>query len=461
MGRLFWKIFFWFWLAMVLLVLGVGFGVTHFSDEEEFPEKLRRGNPLHFLVAREQARVAANLRRNGLEKAQDIAGEIASQRPFSLQIIEVNTHETSPPTQTSQDDTFFLSFRSHRVTLNDGRKYEIRTEPKWIMKTVYFFSKNLGIPLFLLVRVPELFFAKIGIAIMISGLVCFWLAWYITRPIKRLSEAARQIASGDLSARINYSAKHWQDEITVLNHDFNQMTEQLQVLMSAQQRLLNDVSHELRSPLTRLPLAVALTRQNADEKLEHMLDRVERESKNLDRLIDQLLTLSRLEAGSVYPLEAAINLKELLHVIVQDADFEAQESGRRVKLDVLSEPMVRGNRELLFRALENVIRNGVKYTAENTEVNVVLETQADDSSLATVTVIDAGPGLPPEHLQRIFESFVQVSENVEKRQTGYGLGLSIAHHVVQAHGGMIDAYNRKQGGLCVRFQLPILKEDAA
>lgn len=444
---------------MVFLVLSVGFGVTHLFSEEEFPKRLEKRDMLHFLVIREQAKVAANLRSNSLEKAQEIAQRISIQRPFRIQITEINANEAIPQTQIPQTSTLLPEFKAHRVTLNDGYQYEIRSEPKLVMKIVYFFSRTLGIPAFVLARASELFFARIGMAIIISGLVCFWLAWHITRPIKRLSEAVRHIASGDLSVRVMDNDKHWRDEITVLNQDFNLMAEQLQALMTAQQRLLNDVSHELRSPLARLQLAVALTRRNAEEKLEQMLGRVERESRHLDRLVGQLLTLSRLEAKTVYPLDESVDLKELLCNIVQDADFEAQESGRRVTLKALSEPIVCGNRELLCRALENVIRNGVKYTPENTGVNVVLEVPANNDSLATIRVTDAGPGLPPEQIERIFEPFVQVSEDKEKRQTGYGLGLAIARYVTQAHEGKIDVHNRENGGLCVRLQFPIEQQD--
>ena len=402
MGRLFWKIFLWFWLAMVFLVLGVSFSVTQSTTEEEFPERLQKRDLMHFVVVREQARVAANLRHNSLEEAQDIARSITSQRPFLLRIIEINSKEILPSQQNPQDSTFLKAFRAHRVTLDDGRRYEIRAEPKPIMKIVYFFSWILGIPALLLARTPELFLAKIGMAIMISGTVCFWLAWYITSPIKRLSEATRQISSGDLAARVKNISEYRQDEITVLSQDFNRMAKKLQTLMSAQQRLLNDVSHELRSPLARLQLAIALIRRNTDEKIEQMLDRIERESEHLDRLVGQLLTLSRLEAGDAYSLDESVDLNKLLYDIVQDANFEAQGCRRRVTLDTLAEPIVRGNRELICRALENVIRNGVKYTPENTEVNVVLEVPVDTNSLATIKVTDAGPGLPQKHLEKNF-----------------------------------------------------------
>lgn len=445
MGRLFWKIFAWFWLAMVIMVVGVGFGVAPFPHDDHFPKKPDRNEIKEFFLTHGQAMVAAVLRREGLETARAKARELDQNGPVWLTIVEIDANQ--PP-----ESSPARPFRAHRVTLKDGRRFEIHAKPKAIIKWMHFLSHRLGIPLPLLARSPERFFAKLGLAVLISGLVCFWLAWTITRPLTRLGEATRLIAAGDLSARVAGGSPRWRDEITALSQDFNRMAERLQALMTAQQRLLHDVSHELRSPLARLQVAVALTRRDSDERVGRLLDRVERESGRLDRLVGQLLTLSRLEAGHEYPLDETVDLADLLAEIVQDANFEAQDSGRRVHLQVQDAPCIRGNRELLRRALENVIRNGVKYTAPETEARVVL-TRADPGH-ARVEVLDQGPGLPPGTHDQIFEPFVRLEENAGERKAGYGLGLAIARRVVLAHGGDIKAENRPQGGLCVHLQLP-------
>jgi two-component system sensor histidine kinase CpxA len=229
------------------------------------------------------------------------------------------------------------------------------------------------------------------------------------------------------------------------------MASQIETLVETQHRLLADISHELRSPLTRLRLALAIARRKSSEEIKAPLDRIEREAVRLDGLIQQLLTLVRLESGSKRVRHEEFDLAMLLREIVSDAQFEAQGSNRRVGLVCPEECKVRGNRELLRSAIENVVRNAVNYTAEGTEV--VVEVDSQEGQLA-ILVSDHGPGVPVEVLQHIFDPFFRVDEARERSSGGAGLGLAITQQVIQHHGGTVTALNAAEGGLRMVIELP-------
>src|SRR6185436_18219980 len=285
----------------------------------------------------------------------------------------------------------------------------------------------------------------VGIAsFAVSGL----LAWYLSRPIRALRWAFGAAAEGRLETRARPLMKGRRDEIADLGDDFDRMAEQLQGLVAAQRRLMHDVSHELRSPLARLQAAIGLVRQSP-EKLEASLERIEREVTRLDHLVGEALTLARLESGTRNTTGATVDLADLVAGIAEDARFEAEAANRRLSLRSVDRLLVHGDAELLHRALENVLRNAVKYTAEGTAVEVSLHMAGERAVLA---VSDRGPGIPPGELERVFEPFYRISGDTVQ---GFGLGLAIARHAVLAHGGGISAHNREGGGLQVRIELPM------
>jgi two-component system, OmpR family, sensor kinase len=240
------------------------------------------------------------------------------------------------------------------------------------------------------------------------------------------------------------------DEIADLGRDFDQMAQQLQSLVGAQRRLLHDASHELRSPLARLQAAVGLARQQP-EHLDEWLNRIEREGTRLDTLVGELLTLSRLEAGIGAQPNDYVDLNDLVGEIADDAKFEAAASGRQVAFSGSGEVIVKARAELLRRAVENVVRNAVKYAPAGTSVNVELGAP-DRSRRARLAVSDRGPGIPEGDLSNVFEPFFR-GGGADSR-AGYGLGLAIARRAVEAHGGSIRAINRDGGGLRVEIELP-------
>jgi len=229
------------------------------------------------------------------------------------------------------------------------------------------------------------------------------------------------------------------------------MAERISSLISAQKRLLADISHELRSPLARLSVALELARKNAIPAAAPALDRIEREADRVNELVGQLLTLTRLESGAEKIPPDLVSLEELVQQVVSDADFEAQPMFREVKIVRLDKCRVRGSWELLRSAVENVVRNAVRYTAEGTAVEVELRWKLDT---ALLSVRDHGPGVPPEELGHIFEPFYRVSAARDRASGGAGLGLSIAERTVKFHGGDISAENIP-GGLLVTIRLPL------
>ena len=307
---------------------------------------------------------------------------------------------------------------------------------------------------------PYRTFIPLAAATVASLLFAFLLAWYFARPIRDLRQAFEAASGGDLAPRFHARGKRG-DELTDLGRDFDRMTGRLRNLMDSQTRLLHDVSHELRSPLARLQAAIGLAHQQPD-KLAASLERIERESERMDKLIGELLTLSRLEAGAVHagaahPHSEDVGIADLVHDIVEDARYEA--GARQVGIAVagdagLADSSVTGQPELLARAVENVVRNAVKHSPDGATVEVRLSLLHDGKQpQLCIDVLDRGPGVASADLNTIFEPFFRAS-NTEHSTDGHGLGLAIARHVIGAHGGTISARNRSGGGLCVRMLLP-------
>lgn len=300
-------------------------------------------------------------------------------------------------------------------------------------------------------------FPQLPVAIAVGGLTTFVLVLLFTRPLVRLRKAARQLAEGNLSARVEESSstRSNADEFQGLVHDFNHMAERLESLVGAQRLLLRDVSHELRSPLSRLSVALELAREDAAPELGEHLDRIEREAEKLNQLIGQLLTLSSMEARENTAAFQMVSLNQLCEQLLPDAEYEAQQRPCRIVLDRQCECAIRGNRELLYRAVENIIRNAIRYTEPNTEVTIRLtEDQADDKRAAILEVSDRGPGIPEAELASIFQPFYRLDQARSSATGGFGVGLAITERAVRLHGGTIHAKNRADGGTVIQMIFP-------
>jgi len=294
------------------------------------------------------------------------------------------------------------------------------------------------------------------IAILTSGLVCYLLAKYLTSPIMRLRAATQKLASGDLSARAGLPQARRHDEMAELMRDFDRMAERLQGLMNAQKRLLTDISHELRSPLARLSVALELARQRSGTEAASALDRIDRETTRLNQMIEQLLTIVRLEGGDEPAIKSPVDLGELIQEIAKDAAFEAQSRHCQVEVDVADGCVVTGNPALLHSAIENVVRNALRYTQEGTTAQVRLEQgRGPRGAEAIVRVTDSGPGVPEESLDKLFRPFYRIDDARGRQTGGVGLGLAITERAVTLHGGTICATNRPEGGLMIEIRLPL------
>ncbi|PYS85983.1 MAG: hypothetical protein DMF62_17420 [Acidobacteria bacterium] len=304
-------------------------------------------------------------------------------------------------------------------------------------------------------RTPSFFFdswigyMRLAGLLLTAILVCFALAKYLTSPLGKLSEATRQLAGGDLSARVASRVGRRRDEFADLAKDFDNMAARIESLIDSQQILTRDISHELRSPLARMNVALELAKKRSTPDATPLLERIENESNRLNEMISRILTLSRLESGTEDFSKTKLDLADLVRDIAADAEFEASGKGKSVVADAIDECSVKGNENLLRSAIDNVVRNAVRYTADATQVDVSLLTE---NGHAVLKVKDHGGGVPQNELENLFRPFYRVGEARERKTGGTGLGLAIAQRAVAVHGGRITAEN-VDGGLEVKIVL--------
>ncbi len=284
--------------------------------------------------------------------------------------------------------------------------------------------------------------------ILTAGIVCYALALYMTAPISRLRQAARRFAGGDLHTRLDIKRS---DELGELAREFDEMAERIETLVTSEKRLTQDISHELRSPLARLNVALELARNKANPETAGLLERIETESNRLNTMISRLLVLSKLETGSENFEKREINLTKIFEQTVADADFEARGNNKSVKITRKDSVQVFGSETLLRSAIENVLRNAVRYTKDETTVAVKL---IKNGKNAVVTVADCGAGVPEDELGKLFRPFYRVNTARDRKSGGIGLGLAIAERAVHAHRGAIKASNTGNG-LAVEITLPL------
>lgn len=294
------------------------------------------------------------------------------------------------------------------------------------------------------------------VALLSAGLT--WIAYFrrSTMPLRRLRSVTQQLAQGNLAARVGEGLVQRKDEVADLARDVDRMAERIEGLVNAHQRLVRDVSHELRSPLARLNVALELARQTAGPDLAAPFDRIDRESERLNELIAQLLMLTKLENDSSSMQHQQLDLAALITEIAHDVDFEASSKGRRVTATASEPLLLDANRELLRQALENLIRNAARYTAQDTSVEVTLRCRSvGGRNWAHIEVRDYGPGVPESELYDIFRPFYRVNDARERQSGGSGVGLAIADRAVRLHGGSLRAFNAPGGGLVMELELPI------
>src|SRR4030095_499954 len=266
----------------------------------------------------------------------------------------------------------------------------------------------------------------------VGGVFCYWLAKYLCAPMEQLRGVAQELSEGKLTARVDNKLLKRRDEIGHLGRDFNLMASRIDSLVGAQRRLLGDISHELRSPLARQGVALGLARRKAGPEASSALDRIEREGERLNEMIGQLLTLTQLESG-IHALEnAKIDLSAVVRDIADDADFEARDRNRSVQVTSNESTSIKDAPEVIRSAIENVVRNAVRHTAEGSVVEVSLASESvNGDGVALVKVRDHGQGVPQEAIEEIFRPFYRVEPDRDRKTGGVGLGLSIAARAVR------------------------------
>jgi two-component system sensor histidine kinase CpxA len=335
----------------------------------------------------------------------------------------------------------FGTFASQRITDTEGRKYAL----------VIVFAQDTATikSRLLLFQVPIIMLAA-------AGLFCFLIARHVTAPLIRLSSAAEAIAEGRLNTRVGLDLQKRRDEIAALARDFDRMAERIETLVTSQQDLLANISHELRSPLARLNVALELLKQEGADKNSEHLQRIALEARRLDTLIGHVLLLSRLDSKVLTTAPAAIDLAVITQEVLNDAGFEARAMSRDVVNGVMDNCAINGHEDLLRSAIENVVRNAVRHTPPGTTVEVSLHREMTaNQSRGVLRVRDHGPGVPESMLEEIFRPFARVPSSDATNVSGSGLGLAIAQRAVAAHRGSIRAQNAPDGGLVIEIDLPI------
>jgi signal transduction histidine kinase len=454
MRSLFLKVFLWFWLAMALVIGAFLLATVLSRSGEPFPRNSVTDKYTAFIAQtaaltyeREgPAGLASYLER--MERETKHRPRLFDEQGAELSGLGAQTGaqemvrrvlESSAPVFRPPGEKFLVAFPAWT---DSGRRYVFVSEV----------SAPFGPPPIN----PWSLIPRIIAVLLTAGALCYLLARYIVSPVVKLRAVTRQVSSGDFSARVGPLLGRRRDELADMGRDFDAMAGRIESLVTAQRRLLGDISHELRSPLTRLGVALELARRRSDPQAGPMLDRIGREAESINEMIGQLLTLSSLESGADGLRGARLDLCQLVRDVADDADFEARSRQRSVRVETCETATTNGVAGLLRSAVENVVRNAVRHTAEETAVEIKLHCeQANGATEAVISVRDRGTGVPAEALDKIFRPFYRVEDARDRQTGGTGLGLAIAARAMHLHGGTIKAANAPGGGLIVDLRLPL------
>lgn len=463
MRSLFLKVFLWFWLAMVVVI--TTFAVT--THLTRTPDSFR---PPHFInnVLSGYARgAAAAYEREGADGLDAYLKHVREESGSNNQLFDARGAElTGADAQPEVREVAVQVAQSGRPFFRDvrGGILEVRPVPARDGGRYAFVTHMpMGPPpvehhiaFWILSETAWLLLVRVIAVVVAAGMLCWLLARYIVTPVVKLREVTRQVTEGDFSARVGPRLGGRRDELAAMGHDFDEMAARIETLVGAQARLLRDISHELRSPLARLSVALDLARKRAGADAAGHLDRIEREAKRLNEMIGQLLALSRWESDGNGVRAERFDLAALVREVAADADFEAQSRNSSVVVDECDACESRGTPQLLRSAVENVVRNAVRYTPEGTAVKISLRCRRENGGgEAVITVRDEGKGVPEESLQEIFRPFFRMDDSRTRETGGTGLGLAITERAVRLHGGTVKAENVQGGGFKVELRLPV------
>jgi len=456
MPKIFWKVFLWFWLTMLIATMATFWLGNMWLEERDISSR-------HMAHLESLAASAESILEEGGEKElQSWIKHLRKRTPFRILVVDSEEGETLrghhlPPRlkahmqQAERSDGAVESeFEEHRILSlpigsSDGGKYRLITEmPEQFsgMRNNRSGAVRAG--------VRQFAGSRMLIAFGITALICLMIAYFLVRPIRQMQQAARSLGEGDLSARTKLGKRR--DEIGDLAREFDEMASRIESMMQSQQRLLRDVSHELRSPLARLQVALELARKRTGKDAEAELDRIDHEAQQVDVMIGDMLTLVRLESGGDSESHEPVELSVLIASVVSDANFEFAEQQKQIQLLESIPATVTGSASLIRSAIENIVRNAMKYTGDESPVEISLRTGRQGS--VEINIRDYGEGVPEESLSKLYDPFYRIGEARDRQSGGFGLGLSIAARVVRSHGGSIHAENAEEGGLSVTISLP-------
>jgi len=445
--RLFWKIFLPFWVAQAVL-LGALYLRIHYRISSEHPwwiQPERREMPVLANLA------ATTFEQQGQAALTTLLDNLSLQNRSRFWLVDANGRELSgrvvPPR--ILDD-------AAKAEKTEGlhRSYEanVLAAAATTPRASYLLIAEL-VPPPLSERVPGDILWTLKLGTIFSAIICLLIAHYLTKPIERLRDATHELARGNLDIHVGKNLGRRRDEIADLMRDFDTMAAELRKQIESERNLLGGVSHELRSPIARIRLALTLARHADASEREEMLDRIEQDTIQLDSMLEQILTVSRLESGQIKPKFEPLSLNDLIEDVLDDAKFEAAATNTTISFAAVGEVEVHGDPGMLRSAIENVVRNAIFYSGEGGRIEVQLA--ANDTS-AAVTVRDNGPGVPEEKLKLIFDPFYRVDDSRGTTTGGMGLGLALADNAMRAHDGGIMAGNVKPHGLSVTLAMPRL-----
>lgn len=448
---LFLKIFLWFWLVMAL-VTGVLFFISWSTQSEPFLGRVRSSFTNQLNVFTEIAKQIHE--REGDSGTRNFLKTLKNSNQIKNACLIRTAAE--PCFDPAADKTAFTvikkAFEGENVEFDFLNAEENYAAKRFATAN----GENLVLALQIQFPPPPIPFGidwrtrilRILAVILTAGLLCYALARYLVAPVYRLRAATKKLADGDLTIRIETKRR---DELGQLARDFDEMAERIETLIGSQKRLTRDVSHELRSPLARMNVALELAKKKSNGTVAPLLERIETENKRLNEMISQILTLSKLESRSERIEKREVNLKKIVEQVASDAEFEAAARGKSVRLVKLDECRLYGSESLLRSAIENVVRNAVRYTKPDTTIEISLE---NIDERARFTIRDYGDGVPENELKDMFQPFYRIGEARERKTGGIGLGLAITDQAVKAHKGEITARNADGGGLIIEIILP-------
>ena len=450
MHRLYWKIFLAFWLSLVFFVAVTLVAASYYLQQTRARAADENPHERHMTLTREA---------RGIARSQGIAG-------LERWLAQLDRREATPYYLLDEQNRDLLgrplppelAFRVGRQGDHMGQMGNMMMRQAMAIRVADGRSFVLmpdfqGVSLWRVLGRPRVFALPLLVTALLSGLLCYWLARYLLRPVKQLREATQAMAGGDFAQRVAPGLGGRRDEIADLAHDFDHMAARIEQLVSAQMQLLGDISHELRSPLARLVVALELAQQKQGGAASAEYERIALEAERMNDLIGQLLTLSRLESGAGKIAAETVDIDALLERLVENCNFELAADERRAVIVESAPAAIEGDPALLTSAFENVIRNAARYTDSGTAVEVAART-AD--GWLEVRVRDHGPGITESMLERVFDPFVRVGDARDRGSGGHGLGLAIAKRAIGLHGGEIAAANHPDGGLEISIRLPLV-----